>query len=64
MAMNHADKQAEIVAEWRKVGPSIDRAQALQIANKVLADHSKERGEFEKWFEVNGDVAIRGVCGA
>ena len=39
----------------------VARDDVLRIANDVLQGHAKERGEFGKWFEKNGDAFLERV---
>jgi len=60
MPLNHADKRNEIATAWSAARPLTADA-ALSIAEKLLADHPKEREQFQAWFKKCGDDAVAGV---
>lgn len=55
--MNHADKRTEIASAWTAARP-LTTESALTIAEKLLADHSKERKQFQAWFKRCGQFAV------
>lgn len=61
--MTRAELQTAIVTAWRGV-PGLQPPQALAMANEILKGSPREYSDFQDWFKVYGEAAVKRVAGA